>query len=50
MKGRYTQHSKVMTIANRLVKQGYNRARVPRVSARLWIKRHRAKDRYNAAS
>ena len=26
MKGRYTQHSKVMTIANRLVKQGYNRA------------------------
>lgn len=26
MKGRYTQHGKVMTIANRLVKQGYNRA------------------------
>ena len=26
MKGRYTQHSKVMTIANNLVKQGYNRA------------------------
>ena len=26
MKGRYTQHSKVMTIANRLVKQGCNRA------------------------
>ena len=26
MKGRYTQHSKVMTIANHLVKQGYNRA------------------------
>lgn len=26
MTGRYTQHSKVMTIANRLVKQGYNRA------------------------
>ena len=26
MKSRYTQHSKVMTIANRLVKQGYNRA------------------------
>lgn len=26
MKGRYTRHSKVMTIANRLVKQGYNRA------------------------
>ena len=26
MKGRYTQHSKVMTIANKLVKQGYNRA------------------------
>ena len=26
MKGRYTQHSKVMTIANNLVKQGYSRA------------------------
>ena len=26
MNGRYTQHSKVMTIANNLVKQGYNRA------------------------
>ena len=25
MKGRYTQHSKVMTIANNLVKQGYSR-------------------------
>ena len=43
MTGRYARHSKVMTIANRLVKQGYNRARVPRVSARLWIKRHRAR-------
>ena len=26
MKGRYARHSKVMTIANHLVKQGYNRA------------------------
>ena len=26
MTGRYARHSKVMTIANRLVKQGYNRA------------------------
>ena len=26
MTDRYTRHSKVMTIANRLVKQGYNRA------------------------
>lgn len=26
MTGRYSRHSKVMTIANRLVKQGYNRA------------------------
>ena len=26
MTGRYARHSKVMTIADRLVKQGYNRA------------------------
>ena len=26
MTGRYARHSKVMTISNRLVKQGYNRA------------------------
>ena len=26
MTGRYARHSKIMTIANRLVKQGYNRA------------------------
>ncbi len=33
MTGIYTQHSKVMTIANRLVKQGCNRATPPQTRA-----------------
>ena len=47
MTGRYTQHSKVMTIANRLVKQGCNRANPHRhaLIMKNWQKRlkHRKK-------